>query len=581
MMRAVAASVALLPLLVASHGSPEGLLRHHFQESENRLLLFSGADTEKVDPRFRGDDGASTQDAERGLGAPRTLAPPPPAWQLDWAQGAVFYQVFVRSFADSDGDGVGDFKGLIAKLDYLNDGDPATATDLGVEGLWLMPVFESPSYHGYDVVDYERIEADYGTAADFERFLAEAHRRGMKVILDLMVNHTSSQHPWFVESARSPESPKRDWYVWRTDDPGWRQPWGNGPTWHQKNGAFYYGIFWSGMPDLNFATPAVRAEVKRLADLWLERGVDGFRLDAARHLFADGPGDQQNDRPETYAFWRELAAHVRARHPQALLVGENWTTTEIIASYYDALPMSFNFPLASSLIDAVAKGDASAVAYKLDEMAQLYPSGALDAPFLSNHDMPRLATQLGGDPARVRAALQILLTLPGTPFVYYGDELGLVNGPGREDQHKRTPMPWDASPGGGFTAGKPWFAFAPGKETVNVAAESADPGSVLSRVRRFLALRRGSEALRKGKLTLVPGSPAQDGRLLAFLREAPGERLLVVHNVTGERVVDRLKVGAASLEAMEVPAGAGARAVEGAIEVELPPLSAAVWRIRR
>src|SRR5262245_24492704 len=231
-------------------------------------------------------------------GAP--LAAPPPAgvaavsqWKNDWARGAVFYEVFVRSFADSNGDGIGDLRGLTAKLDYLNDGDPATDGDLGVDALWLMPVFDSPSYHGYDTVDYEKIEPDYGTGEDFDRFLAEAHRRGIRVILDFVMNHSSSQHPWFVESASSPTSARRDWYVWRADDPGWTQPFpggGSNHTWHAKNGAFFYGIFWSGMPDLNFSTPAVRQEIERLAASWLARGVDGFRLDATRHLFANGPG---------------------------------------------------------------------------------------------------------------------------------------------------------------------------------------------------------------------------------------------------------------------------------------------------
>jgi glycosidase len=211
--------------------------------------------------------------AAGALLAATTLRAEPPAASPDWARGAVFYEIFVRSFADSDGDGIGDLAGLTGRLDYLNDGDPGTAADLGVDALWLMPVFESPSYHGYDVVDYERIDREYGTLADFEKLLVEAHRRGIRVIVDLVMNHTSAQHPWFVESAASAASPRRDWYVWRSDDPGWTQPWGGtNPTWHERNGAFYYGVFWGGMPDLNFATPAVREEMKRLAKLWLDRG---------------------------------------------------------------------------------------------------------------------------------------------------------------------------------------------------------------------------------------------------------------------------------------------------------------------
>jgi glycosidase len=191
-------------------------------------------------------------------------------WQHDWADGAVFYEVFVRSFADSDGDGIGDLRGLIERLDYLNDGDPTTDDDLGVSGLWLMPIFPSPSYHGYDVTDYESIDSDYGTLADFADLMRETERRGIRVVLDLVLNHSSSQHPWFVDSATGSGSPYRDWYVWNATNPGWTQPWGGSfPTWHLNgiDGTYYYGVFWGGMPDLNFMTPAVRAEARRLAAL--------------------------------------------------------------------------------------------------------------------------------------------------------------------------------------------------------------------------------------------------------------------------------------------------------------------------
>jgi len=194
-----------------------------------------------------------------------------PASTRPWFEGAVFYEVFVRSFKDSDGDGIGDLNGLIEKLDTLNDGNPNTTTDLGVDALWLMPVFESPSYHGYDTLDYETIEKDYGTNADFQRLLAEAHRRGIKVIVDLVLNHTAVQHPWFVESASSPTSPRRDWYVWSKTNPGWGKPWdAKSPSWYLLNGEYYYGLFWSGMPDLNWKNPAVRAEFARVAGLRIE-----------------------------------------------------------------------------------------------------------------------------------------------------------------------------------------------------------------------------------------------------------------------------------------------------------------------
>ncbi|MFP5247713.1 MAG: alpha-amylase family glycosyl hydrolase, partial [Thermoanaerobaculia bacterium] len=229
--------------------------------------------------------------AGRTVPAPQTVQ-----WQHDWADGAVFYEIFVRSFADSNGDGIGDLQGLISKLDYLNDGDPNTTADLGIEGIWLMPIFESPSYHGYDTVDYETIERDYGTNADFKQLLEEAHKRGIRVIVDFVVNHTSNQHPWFVESASSPSSPKRNWYVWSPTSFGWGPPWGgNAPTWHAANGMYYYGVFWSGMPDVNWTNPESKNEMLRLARHWLNEGVDGYRLDATRYLIETGGGTGQAD----------------------------------------------------------------------------------------------------------------------------------------------------------------------------------------------------------------------------------------------------------------------------------------------
>ena len=494
----------------------------------------------------------------------------------------MFYEVFVRSFADSNGDGVGDLAGLTARLDYLNDGDPATANDLGVDALWLMPVFESPSYHGYDVVDYERIDAEYGSLADFERLLAEAHRRGIRVIVDLVMNHTAEEHPWFVDSASGPGAAKRDWYVWRADDPGWTQPWGGTyRTWHEKNGAFFYGVFWSGMPDLNFAHPPVREEMKRLAKLWLDRGVDGFRLDATRHLFADGPGERQNDRPETHEFLRELAAFVRRVKPDAILVGENWTDTASIAAYYgvggDELPMNFDFPLASAIVDGVRAGDAAPIVAVLDEVGRLYPAGALDAPFLTNHDQTRLATLLERDPRRLELATSILLTLPGAPFLYYGEEVGLANGTAAGDPAKRTPMPWDAA-GTGFTAGQAWLEPAPGAETANVAGQDGDPRSLLSRYRSWIRLRHETPALALGTLArLEPAEPVP--ALLAFVRTAPGApRALVVHNLGPRPVAARFD--ALATHALRPLAGDGAATADAeGVRVALPPLATVVFTL--
>jgi alpha-amylase len=488
---------------------------------------------------------ATLADAQGPPRRPSGRLEPVVQWDHEWLRGAVFYEVFVRSFADSDGDGIGDLRGLIGKLDYLNDGDPETTTDLGVTGIWLMPVFASPSYHGYDVTDYETVNPDYGTNDDLLQLLDEAHARGMRVILDFVLNHTSSEHPWFLDAASSRAAEHRDWYVWSERDPGWVQPWGGSyPTWHLNptDGAYYYGIFWGGMPDLNYRTPAVQSEVERLTRLWLGRGVDGFRLDAVRYLIETGP-DQvgQQDTAETHAYWKQFSTLVRAVRPDAAVVGEVWADSGVIATYYgstdavaggDELAMTFDFPLASAVLDGVARGDAVGVASALERVASLYPAGVVDAPFLTNHDQVRVATRLANDAGALRSAAALLLTLPGTPFVYYGEEIGLRNGTGSGDEAKRTPMPWDASNGGGFTTGTPWYPFAPGQATTNVAAQLADPRSLLAHYRGLIAARSASPALGAGDLqVLTPVTGVAP--VLAFARELGAERVLVAVNLSG------------------------------------------------
>ena len=527
---------------------------------------------------------ATTRPGPPAASQAAAAAPSSPALGT-WANGAVFYEVFVRSFQDSNGDGKGDLPGLISRLDYLNDGNPATDTDLEVDALWLMPVFASPSYHGYDTTDYENINPDYGTNSDFQRLLDEAHRRGIKVIVDLVLNHSGSGHPWFVESASSPDSPRRDWYVWSATDLGWGQPWNSAsPTWHRKNGAWYYGIFWSGMPDLNFRNPAVRAEAKRIAALWLARGVDGFRLDATRHLIEDGPGDGQNDTPETHQFLKEFSAYVRSVKPDAVLVGENWTDTEHIAPYYgttakvpggDELPLNFDFPLAGRIIAGVRAGQASGIAAKLAEVKRAYPPGATDVPFLTNHDMRRVASDLKDDPGQLRSAAAVLLTLPGTPFLYYGEEVGLQNGTTDDDEAKRTPMPWNATPGGGFTTGTPWQRFAPGRDTANVAAQTGDPASLLSHYRRLVRARHASPALAHGELSLL----SSEGPLLAFVSTSGPERVLVVHNLGAAPVRTPLPVAAKGVAPIYATPGASVAIHGGEALVELPAHGSGIYRL--
>jgi glycosidase len=507
-------------------------------------------------------------------------------WQGDRWRGETAYEIFVRSFRDSDGDGIGDFRGLTAALDYLNDGDPETDDDLGVGTLWLMPVFASPSYHGYDAIDYYRVNPQYGTEADFDELLRQCHRRGIKVVLDLMLNHSSDQHPWFVDSASGPQAARRDWYVWRDDDPGWTQPWGGtNRTWHRRGDAYYYGIFWGGMPDLNYRNPDVMAEAQAIARFWLDRGVDGFRLDAARHLVEAGPGQQQNDTPETHAAWRDFSAFMRREYPDRLMLGEVWADAPEIAAYYgdtsalvggDEFAMTFNFPLAGGALQAVNLADAGPLVAALAGVRSHYPQGVLDGVFLANHDMPRIASQLGDDQAKLRQAAAVLLTLPGTPWLYYGEEVGLRNGPTRDDEDKRTPMPWTDGDAG-FTAGVPWHRAAPGRETANVAEQVDDPESLLSRYRTLIHLRAAEPALGRGDL--VPVALGEGPRDVAAWERRHGDRrLLVVHNLADEaRTVAWQLEGVRGYELVFGDPGVGLPAGGG---ITLPARATGIWAVR-
>lgn len=518
---------------------------------------------------------------------PRVVAP---REAKPWWRGAVFYEIFVRSFQDSNGDGVGDLMGLVSRLDALNDGDPATSSDLGVDALWLMPVFESPSYHGYDTVDYERIERDYGSNEDFALLIAEAHRRGMRVFVDLVLNHTSTEHPWFLDAASGPGAARRDWYVWSPVDPGWGQPWNPaGRSWHRRGDAWYYGVFWSGMPDLNFRNEAVREELKRVAVQWARAGVDGFRLDAVKHLFETGPGLGQSNAPESHTFLRELSASIRAVNPEAALVGEVWDTGDAIAPYFgegqDELQMAFNFPLASALVKAAWSGEGAALGEAMRETRRIYPPAAVDAPFLTNHDMARVASALDRDRARLGLAAAMLLTQPGAPFVYYGEELGMPNGPGDDDRWKRTPMLWSRASNYGFSTVKPWQEVAPTQVVAPFEEQARDPGSLLSRYRKLVHARKASPALRHGDLELAE---VDSSKTLVFWRReggGAGETVLVAHNLSSATVA--LTVGdpasgprPASPEPLFVDPHASIQRVrEGqGWSVTLPPLGTAVYR---
>ena len=443
-----------------------------------------------------------------------------------WTKGAVCYEIFVRSFRDSDGDGIGDLNGLTQSLDYINDGDPRTTTDLGARCVWLMPVAESPSYHGYDVSNYYRVEPDYGTSADFRRMVSAAHRRGIRVLVDLVLNHASSEHPYFKEALRDPSSPYRDWFRWSPTDPKTKGPWGQA-VWHKSpaRDEYFYGVFWSGMPDLNYEHAPVRREADKVARFWLrEMGVDGFRLDAVSFLVESG--DTLSHSRRTHAVLRDFASGVRRASPNAFTIGEVWDSTGTILSYYpDQLDAYFAFPVSDGILDAVRTGSAKTLLPELLRYQRALPPDRW-SPFLRNHDQTRTVTALGGDTARARLAASILLTLPGLPFLYYGEEIGMTGD--KPDEMLRTPMQWTSGAGGGFTRGTPWEPLQKDAGVVNVAAQQSDSGSLLSMHRRLIRLRATNSALASGEL--IPLRASSDA-VLAYVRRDGRRAVLVVSNL--------------------------------------------------
>jgi alpha-amylase len=442
-----------------------------------------------------------------------------------WWQGATCYEIFVRSFMDSDGDGIGDFPGLTSQLDYLNDGVPGEGDDLGVTCIWLMPIMESPSYHGYDVTDYETIEPDYGTNDDFLHFMEEAHARGIRVIIDLPINHTSSDHPWFQEAISDENSPYRDWYVFEDENPGYPGPWGQ-QVWHSTPGGddYYYGIFVDSMPDLNFENPDVNEEVRRITEFWLtEMGVDGFRMDAIKHVIEDGR--IQENTPATMEWLVDYAAFVRSVKPDAYTVGEvmGSGTDGLLPYYPDTLDHYFQFELAQAMVNTSNFGSARTLIPLLQRTYDTLPDQRWGT-FLTNHDQPRYTSQVE-EPERQRVGAMMLLSFPGTPYIYYGEEIGM---PGdKPDPNIRTPMQWTPQRNGGFTTGIPYTDLQPGWEETNVALQTDDPDSLLSTYRAWSQAREVHPTLQTGTFAVLE---SEDRSILAFVRQHEEETLLVLIN---------------------------------------------------
>ncbi len=442
-----------------------------------------------------------------------------------WWRDIVFYEIFVRSFKDSDGDGIGDFQGIIQQLDYLNDGNPNTHDDLGIQGIWLMPINPSPSYHGYDVMDYYTVNPDFGTMDDFKQLLAEAEKRDIKIIIDLVINHTSTQHPWF-QAAQDPTSEFHDWYVWSAEHPQIPGPWFQN-AWHRNsvNNLYYYGIFWGGMPDLNFGNPAVSDEMMSITKFWLEEvGVHGFRVDAARYLYADGVSQQ--DTKQTIQWFEDWRAFYKAINPSAFTVGEVWTDLQVTARYGDGMDSLFMFDLAEDIINGVYVPNPRRTITSYQDIQSFFPEGDFST-FLSNHDQQRVMSFFEGDANKARVAAFVYLTGPGVPFIYYGEEIGMTGN--KPDELLRTPMQWSGGLDAGFTSGTPWQPVNQDYAQVNVAAQDADPDSLLNQYRALVHLRNQNPALRNGAYLPFTASCQQ---LYPILRVEDDQVLFLLANLS-------------------------------------------------
>lgn len=477
--------------------------------------------------------------------------------QKPWWMSGVLYQIYPRSFQDSNGDGVGDLRGIIQRLPYL--------VELGVDALWLSPIFPSPMEDfGYDISDYTGIDPLFGLLDNFDALVAAAHECGLKVILDLVPNHTSDQHPWFIESRSSKDNPKRDWYIWRDGGEGgppnnWLSEFG-GSSWEfdARTRQYYYHAFLRSQPDLNWRNSDVRQAIHDVMRFWLRRSVDGFRVDVMWHLIKDEhlrdnppnpdfvQGQQpyqqsiplySTDRPEVHDVVAELR-QVIEEFDDRVLIGEIYLPPQKLVAYYGrdlaGAHLPFNFALIST------PWNARAIAKLIDDYEAALPPCAWPNWVLGNHDRQRIASRIGGDQARVAAML--LLTLRGTPTLYYGDEIGLPQVDIRPDQVRdpweknlpgigrdgcRTPMQWDSTPHAGFSTNAPWLPLSQNSASENVMAQRQDAASMFNLYRALIALRRVRPELALG--TYKPVSAIDD--VLVFEREHQGHRSLVALNL--------------------------------------------------
>lgn len=448
----------------------------------------------------------------------------PETESFDWWRTAIFYEIFVRSFYDSDNDGIGDFNGITQKLDYLED--------LGITAIWLMPIHPSPSYHGYDVINYYAVNTEYGTMDDFKNLLNELHKRDMHLIIDLVINHTSSEHPWFKDANNNPNSDYRDFYLWQ-NEPGV----GN---WHQGQNGLYYGYFWGGMPDLNYTNPAVTNAMLNITNFWLnEIGVDGFRIDAVKHLIEED-GKVENTFA-THEWLKEFYTAYKKQNPQAYTIGEVFGAGSSIIKQYtgNELDHIFNFEMSYGFVNSTNGGANSGIVSAVKFAQQDMPDFNF-ATFLTNHDQNRVMSVFNGDLNKAKIASFLMFTSSGTPFIYYGEEIGMQGK--KPDENIRLPMQWSDDEFAGFSTVQPWrnpyidtnkpqFDYT----QINVGKQTDDSTSLLEHYRTLIQLRKSYSALQTGDITLLD---ADNSGIYASLQYDANGTFLILVNLTNEEISD-------------------------------------------
>jgi len=511
-----------------------------------------------------------------------------------WYKDAVFYEVYVRAYYDSNADGHGDLVGLTQKLDYIQS--------LGVTCLWLLPIYPSPlKDDGYDIADYYGVYDQYGTLEDFQTLVQEVHRRGMRIITDLVLNHTSDQHPWFQQARRDKSSPYRDYYVWSdtdqkyqetriifldTEDSNW--------SWDEEAGQYYWHRFYASQPDLNFDNPAVQQEMLNVMRFWLDLGVDGFRADAVPYLF-EREGTNCENLPETHEYLKTVRSFINENYPGRILLAEANQWPEDMRPYFgdgqNEFQMGFHFPLMPRLYMALRKGDRSVLEWILERTPEI-PDACQWCIFLRNHDeltlemvteeerqwmwqeyapdprmrlnlgiRRRLAPLLDNDRRKIELLNSILFTMSGSPIIYYGDEIGMGDNIWLFDRNGvRTPMQWDRGPNAGFSEAKPDQLYSPiiasadyNPDKVNVQSQENDPASLFNLIRRLLEIRKEHHVFGRGDFAWVNTTI----KVAAYIRSYQDERLLILNNLTAENqtvtakvegeVVDLLNGGTVSL----------------------------------